>query len=416
MGNTTFLVGKMPDKTILDIFENIQEKYGLKQRSFQYSGLIFTEEELSIISKKIENTYIFTEAHIETNLNGFKIHIQRNNNDPERIHYDTITIAHRQNPTPETIDFVEFSNFVCEKMQFPKPGRPIEYDKSARGLIEQEIASLKSLHDKMIADALELRKTLEEQDALRKTNFELAAQKRELEIVEAEKSSLQRIAEEKTELNEKLKEFDLSDHSRARRKLREDISSQVQEILKRPVGSGISSIKLVVIVVICIMASTLAGRFAYETLASFVDSVKLVQNGNQLISSPMLWMLAIRGVILTAVSLGFVAYLVSMLRRSYDEEIHVQRQLQRYGMDINRASWVIETAMEMTTKEGATLPERWVEGATYGLFATGQKAQDPNAITALGAIMGLGPEVSVGPGGANIKLSSKGTKQASKEG
>lgn len=34
------------------------------------------------------------------------------------------------------------------------------------------------------------------------------------------------------------------------------------------------------------------------------------------------------------------------------------QELQRYGMDINRASWVIETAMGTTNKESAQLPEK----------------------------------------------------------
>ena len=131
----------------------------------------------------------------------------------------------------------------------------------------------------------------------------------------------------------------------------------------------------------------------------------------------ILWMLGIRGVLLSIVSVGLGLYAIKLLRNSHDEELKYQRELRRYGMDINRASWVIETAMEMTTKEGAVLPEKWIEGTVSGLFqSTPKQDAEVTPLAALGAILSLGPEMSVGPGGASFKIPSKGTKQAAKEG
>jgi hypothetical protein len=81
-------------------------------------------------------------------------------------------------------------------------------------------------------------------------------------------------------------------------------------------------------------------------------------------------------------------------------------------MDINRASWVTETAMEMTTKEGATLPETWIEGACRGLFAPPDHMPgEVSPLAALSVLMGLAPNVSVGKDGANIEFSGKSAKK-----
>ncbi len=76
----------------------------------------------------------------------------------------------------------------------------------------------------------------------------------------------------------------------------------------------------------------------------------------------------------------------------------------------------IETAMEMTTKEGATLPERWIDGACAGLFqADNKKETEVISLAALGAVMGLGPEVTVGPTGASFKIPPKAAKKAAND-
>lgn len=76
----------------------------------------------------------------------------------------------------------------------------------------------------------------------------------------------------------------------------------------------------------------------------------------------LIWLLAARDAIVTGMAIGFVVYLLTFMRKSHDEDVRYHRELQRYSMEINRASWVTEAAMEMSTKENAKLPEKWVEG------------------------------------------------------
>lgn len=183
-------------------------------------------------------------------------------------------------------------------------------------------------------------------------------------------------------MDERIKGFDFSDHMRARRKLREDISSQVQSFLKEPLAPPESRFKFTLILVVCITAAIGSGFLAYESFESFIANTNPSQS---LVTQPL-------------------------------NDVSEQKTAQRYGMDINRASWVIETAMEMTTKEGATLPEKWVEGAVHGLFqSTGNADTEVSSLAALGSIMGLAPEVCVGPDGTRVNFSPKSTKKAAKD-
>lgn len=274
---------------------------------------------------------------------------------------------------------------------------------------------------------MELKKIYEQQEAERRSQFEEERRQAEVDIREYEKSSLERIAAEKLELDEKIKEFDFSDHMRARRALREQITDEVQSSLRRPISSYSSSMKLAMVTLGTMVAIGGAGFFAFESFESFIALAKASQVSitvGDAATAPtqppdntyLLWMLAIRGFVLSAVAVGFTYYLVSMYRKSHEEEIRVMRELQRYGMDINRASWIIETAMEMTTKENAQIPDKWIEGTCAGLFQSGTvKDAEVNSLAALGAVLGLGPEIEAGPDGMKMKIGPKGSRQAAKD-
>lgn len=251
---------------------------------------------------------------------------------------------------------------------------------------------------------------------------------------------------------------------RARRKQREEITAQIQSFLQEPSKTKASARTQITIMFVCLCGFVLAGGFAYESFQSFIsrseanltsktlsklDASGLLSSSSTgsaenaaaksgglslLPQTPelsntireaiaqtatpdyMLWLLAVRGAVLSGVAIGFVVYLLTFLRRNHDEDVQYHRELQRYGMDINRASWVIETAMEMTSKENASLPEAWVHGACSGLFQSGrQKDSEVNSLSALGAVMGLGPDVEVSPTGAKLSFSGKAAKAAAKD-
>ncbi|RVH24507.1 hypothetical protein [Sinorhizobium meliloti] len=433
-----FTVGKLPDKTVIELFEAIEAEFGNEHLSFQAAEVAFTGNRELLKARKTPS-YLITNASIGVRGHGFSVSFARESNRNTSPYYDEITINIRNNPVPAAEDLVKLENLIRDRVKFPTVSLPDKPDRAVIGLFEKEMATIASMHEKLLADALELRQTYELQDAERRAQFEKDQREAQAAQQQLEEESLARIQAEKDVLEEKIKNFDFSDHMRARRKLREDITADVQGAIQRPVTTIQSTIKLMMVAVFCAGAATLSGFFAFESFQAFISladrsAVDLnallahLTSSGQPTTPPvaqaaindntyLLWMLAVRGILLSAVAVAFTYYVVSMLRKSYDEDVRSLRELQRYGMDINRASWVIETAMEMTTKEGAALPERWIEGATAGLFQVGShKESEVNSLAALGAVMGLGPEVSVGPDGAHLKLSPKAAKKAAADG
>jgi hypothetical protein len=448
---TDLYVAKVPDKTILDMLAELKEKYGSNHMGIDLGGVALPEAEFDLIKKRKGATFLINSFSFNPGDNTFNVNMNRGNVLPSLnpAYYDFIKFE-PVNGRINAAQVLQVEEVLHRYLTFPKAGDAKGLAENTLGIIDRETASLAQLHHTMLENAENLRVSYEEDAAERRKKFEEQQLQAEEEIRKREAESLERIEAEKADLNEKLQQFDLSDHMRARRKQRDEITTQIQGFLRRPAGAHTSQSKMMVIMAICLFGFGLAGFFAYESFQAFlsksqsntiseavakiVPQIKVSETAtrsetaaavNDAVSSVlantttndyMLWLLALRGVALSGVAIGFIIYLLTFIRRNHDEELRYHRELQRYGMDINRASWVIETAMEMTTKEGAQLPEKWVEGACAGLFQSGAKADgEVSSLAALGAVMGLGPEVSVGPGGATIKLPPKAAKKAAND-
>lgn len=448
---TDLYVAKVPDKTILDMLTELKEKYGSNHMGIDLGGVALPEAEFDLIKKRKGATFLINSFSFNPGDNTFNVNMNRGNVLPSLnpAYYDLIKFE-PVNGRTNAAQVLQVEEVLRRYLTFPKAGDARGLAEDTLGIIDRETASLAQLHHTMLENAENLRVSYEEDAAERRKKFEEQQLQAEEEIRKREAESLERIEAEKADLNEKLQQFDLSDHMRARRKQRDEITTQIQGFLHRPAGAHTSQSKMMVIMAICLFGFGLAGFFAYESFQAFLSKsqsntiseavAKIVPQinvsetatrsetaaavndavssvlANTTTNDYMLWLLALRGVALSGVAIGFIIYLLTFIRRNHDEELRYHRELQRYGMDINRASWVIETAMEMTTKEGAQLPEKWVEGACAGLFQSGARADgEVSSLAALGAVMGLGPEVSVGPGGATIKLPPKAAKKAANE-
>lgn len=428
---TDLHVAKVPDKIILDMLAKLKEKYGSSHMGVDLGGVPLGENEHELIRKKKGASLLIQSFSFISRDNTFNVNMNRANVLPSLnpAYYDLIKFD-PANGRINAEKLIEVEEVLRCYLTFPKAGDAKGLAENTLGIIDRETASLAQLHHTMLENAEGLRISYEEDAAERRKKFEEQQLLADEEIRKREADSLERINAEKAALDEKIKEFDQSDHMFARRKLREDITNQVQEFTKRPLSSRQSASKFWLIAGLCLVASAGAGALAFESFQSFVSLAQATQTIPDPTAGPdtilksqrlpqdsyLLWMMALRGAVLSAVCVGFAAYLISMLRKSYDSEVRTLHEFQRYGMDINRASWVIETAMEMTTKEGAALPERWIEGACAGLFqADNKKDAEVSSLAALGAVMGLGPEVTVGPTGASFKIPPKGAKRAAND-
>ena len=126
------------------------------------------------------------------------------------------------------------------------------------------------------------------------------------------------------------------------------------------------------------------------------------------------WYLIIRSIFSSLVGIGALAYAASWLRTFYDGEVAASRAIDQYNYDLIRASWIIETVLEVREEHDSVVPDRWIEGVTRGLFAdSGSQTTTDESVQALKALLGFTASASFGPEGPKVELNQKGAKKLS---
>lgn len=120
---------------------------------------------------------------------------------------------------------------------------------------------------------------------------------------------------------------------------------------------------------------------------------------------------------LPAATLATVAAIVYYIRwndhwfkRHADEEFNIKR----FELDVDRASWVVEMAMEWKDEKGSEIPKGLVDRLTANLFESTPEESSPRhpSEDLASALLGASSELSMNvPGVGDIKLDRKGTRQ-----
>jgi hypothetical protein len=118
----------------------------------------------------------------------------------------------------------------------------------------------------------------------------------------------------------------------------------------------------------------------------------------------------------SAASLGLFVYTITWLRRLSAEITRHQQKLQRHVFDMNRASWTIETILELSGSELPEIPEIWLQSVTSNLFEQeNTTTDDTGSLQALAALLNITSEAEIGPDGPKFKLNRRGAKKAASE-
>ena len=113
-----------------------------------------------------------------------------------------------------------------------------------------------------------------------------------------------------------------------------------------------------------------------------------------------------------------VFYGLNFWRKKLDEDERHDRLLERYSLDIDRGSWIVETVLDIRSENSdAEIPQAWLQGVSCGLFPlnSSQEPQETDAVDALGILLGKGASFRLSPNGAEIEVTDKASKRVGKD-
>jgi len=269
---------------------------------------------------------------------------------------------------------------------------------------EKGLCQLEGLSQKLIEQNEAYRRELDLEKTTR--NEELRAE------WEAEKERLQQqydakeqeLQTQKAELTTRLNEIDDNETRHARRQIRQDLKRLLAERAKEfslSKGTNNKRWPIHILFSLLVLAAAVFFTIALKDAFNFPDGV-----------NPLLPMLrfSFSALALAAAIIFYIRWNDSWFRQHADEEF----KLKRLDLDIDRASWVVEMAMEWKDEKGTEIPAELISTLSRNLFVAGKdgdRAKHPSedlASAFLSASSGIRLAI---PGVGEVCFDQKGVKK-----
>jgi hypothetical protein len=262
----------------------------------------------------------------------------------------------------------------------------------------------------MSADLVKSRKDLEElfNEKQLKTDNYLSAKQADLETEHQKK--LEKLSEERAELDTLRQQLDDRNNTHVRREIRQKLKEQVKE---RYANASVTKKTLALrtpIHIACVAGLAATGFGAYYFGIQMVDSMTKTGPASDI---GLLFIIA-RQIGLTFGFLALLAYYLRWMNRWFDKSSQSDFDLRQFDLDIDRASWVVETGLEWRQSEGDAMPSVILENITRNLFSsqTGDRKEELHPADYLSrAILGNAKGLKVSLPGAEVELDARSVRK-----
>jgi hypothetical protein len=374
MANKTYLIPRLDDARVLEIFRDLIEKYPPNPCNVDPAGLhiinlVSPNDEQKQLLTLLQSSSSFSIANVGAHYRGMRINYTRgaeNIGGPSPL-FDSITVERSdvQNEMPQK-DRLEAIDLVLTKAGFKSEG-PVLREGQTRSLDELDALYRSTVLRLETSFGEQIRRitdwSVEQADSLQKQKLQLAEQ------TNAERSQMQQeynSAHEKLkgredELELKQKTLDDRDYMHARRATRGDIQKVIAERQKQfTLTPQTRRLRIPIHILLIVVVGALL------TL-NFFNFVEVLRLDWTQVSYVHWWALARQGTLAIA-TIGALYFYIRWMNRWFEQHAMAELLLKEFQLDIDRASWVVESALEWRRTAQAELPSPLLEGITRNLF------------------------------------------------
>ncbi|TPK67112.1 MULTISPECIES: hypothetical protein [unclassified Mesorhizobium] len=381
------------------------------------------------------NAYLI--QSITTTINKFSVSLSRDS-DSQSFIFDRIKTHngqydHQQVANPFGEDTIYKVNNIANSiflnsiessaLLYSDPDTYRELLASHQRMIERMQESVVSVGEQVASERIRLEKEAAQRLTVLETEFE----KRKTLAEQALDDVRQALERREEQLQTRAKELDDRDHIHARRELREQITSGIATRLRSSmvpaqtsfIGWGVFFLTLVGTVFLAVTSVYSLQEFS-QLLKSAIQSAgsKMESPEDKLaiarVQSSQAWVVLARAAVTGIGAVAFLVYAIAWLKNIYHDRLRAHRDLERYSIDLNRASWAVETIME-AKHDGSTIPDILVAGVSRNLFGEGDKSSDGHGSEALGSLLRASTRAKIGPTGAEFEMTSRGARKLADE-
>ncbi|QDX26705.1 hypothetical protein FPZ54_12250 [Sphingomonas suaedae] len=258
-------------------------------------------------------------------------------------------------------------------------------------IVAGQIGDSRQLHLEMTRDLAKARAEADKQNEGRRAALEAEA---------AEKISF--LAKREAELETRRSELNDREPQHERRRLREHLTSRLQEEISRPnkqARNGENRSYFLYLAAGSLFVMLSVGL----TLAANLDDVT---------GSYSFWAYTVKSLAAGVAGAAFIWAGLAGLKTAAIANRKHEDAIQRYGFDMDRASWIVETILQMNSVEKADVPTEWLESVCRDLFVFQDKPSDENrSLEAFAALFDATARAKIGTNGLEFEVDRKGARR-----
>lgn len=413
----TISVPRQTDRNIVDRFLGIAESQQITSikintgagGQFELSTSDSFPEQVAALLD--ENLSVIESASIP--VPGFTIRFHRGGRGKsvqERSpYYDDISFSYsQQNCKISEADRLYLITRIAKELQPVDPNRVVgglsEEQQQLLAVHSSTLGRLEGLNEKLIKDSEEFRHRLEEKYQERADELETKHHERADQLEEEYGQKAKELEEREEEVRRKLKEIDDRQNTHVRRELRKSILEEIRDRSQdMRLTQSTSRLRLPVHFVCIVLMGLLGGGaiFYAVELSAIVRAEEVGGNALFAVLAKQLFVSVAFG----ATSVFYLRWLNSWFSKHADNEFRL-RQLQ---LDVERASWVVETAFEWKDAKGMSIPHELLEPISKGLFHSDDNGSEElhPADQLASALLGTASSVRLRVGDSEVTLDGK---------
>lgn len=416
MADQRIKIPRATDESLISCFKELSEITGITQISvatlgFNNIGAIDFSEELpesiNLILKK--NSAIIDT--ITLNLLGLPIRFYRGGNYPVAEKsgiFDEVTLTQNQNQgTPDSETVIEVVTTINKKLKAFDPKR------AGAGLTEEQvqfeaihisnIERLESLNEELIKSTHDYRLQLDSEHVEKVKLLQADFDSQKVNLNEELTNKEAELSVQIEELNQKRKALDDSSNTHARREIRRDILKEIKSRQSKfSLTDGTNSLRtpiLIAMIGLIAIFVVLAG----VSIREFYDALQGSDTNKIIIAG-------IKQVIYSAGAIGSVIFLIRWMNRWF--ELHSQSEfaLKHFELDMERASWLVETSLEWKDAKGTAIPPELLESLSNNLFSSEKEKIDTlqhPADQLASALLGSASTIKLKAGDSSLEIDPK---------
>jgi len=418
MADQLMQIPRQNDKAIIKCFRALANEYNIAEMRVTIIGVdtvdIDIRDKSNSLLQSLEKNNVDIIDNLSTAIEGLQISYHRggvlyfNSQHKEKSPFhDEIKITTNQYTTLDKNKIVEVITTISKEFNSFVAGQSVgklsKEQVQLEALHNATLNRLESLSEELISKTHQYREELTAEFRNKTQELENDYAKKVAEdeaIIATIKSSLE---EEKTRLEDRKVQLDDRDNTHARREIRRDILKEIKERQKEfTLTKGTKALRLPIHFLMALLIGYFVGMSFSNAITMYqIDLFKDTQ---------ITLILSIKQIFYMLGTVGSILFYIKWANKWFEQHSSAEFQMKQFELDMERASWLVETSLEWNDKKGNEMPPELLKSLANNLFEIEKTKNEPvlhPADQLASALLGSATAVKLKAGESMIEIDPK---------